>query len=149
MLKSLSYSVTFASTGRSLSGQIDFQKGFGAVTGPNEAGKSFIIEMIRYCLFGSAALRGEQSGYQKLRAELEWCLRGEDYKVVRNTSPKLYRGDEVIAVGTKPINVKIAELFGYGLTVFDTAHVANQGDIEKLGSMKPAERKRMVDSVIG
>ena len=43
----------------------------------------------------------------------------------------------------------MVELLGFGLEVFDTACAANQGDIEKLGAMKPTERKAMVDSVIG
>ena len=40
-------------------------------------------------------------------------------------------------------------LLGFGLDVFDVACAANQGDVEKLSAMKPAERKRMVDQVIG
>ena len=32
---------------------------------------------------------------------------------------------------------------------FDVACAANQGDIERLGNLRPAERKRMVDTVIG
>jgi DNA repair exonuclease SbcCD ATPase subunit len=65
------------------------------------------------------------------------------------SSATLLRGSEEIAVGVRPVNAKIAQILGFGLEVFDIACIANQGDIEKLGTMKPAERKRMVDTVIG
>jgi DNA repair protein SbcC/Rad50 len=58
----------------------------------------------------------------------------------------LFRGAEEIAVGVRPVNAKIVQILGFGLEVFDVASVCNQGEIEKLGSMRPAERKRMVDS---
>jgi len=63
MLEQLNYSVTFPTTGRTLANTVDFQTGFGIITGANEAGKSFIIEVVRWCLFGSAALRGKAEDY--------------------------------------------------------------------------------------
>jgi exonuclease SbcC len=150
MLKKLSYSVTFPTTGRSLTEDIIFKDGFGAITGPNESGKSVILEMIRFCLFGTAALRGTTDDYKKLTAELKFTLKGEDYTVKRTiASARVYRGEEEIAVGIRPVNEKIVQLFGFGLDVFDMACVANQDELLKLGSIRPAERKRMVDSVIG
>ncbi len=150
MLAKLKYSVTFPSTGRTLSGDFSFQKGFGAITGPNEAGKSVILEMVRYLLFGTRALRGKAEDYKNLKGELEFAVKGENYLSKRTISTaKLFRNGVEIANGQKGVNNKIAETLGFGLDVFDTACVANQGDIEKLGSMLPAERKRMVDSVIG
>ena len=55
----------------------------------------------------------------------------------------------MISVGVKPTNAKIIEMFGYGLDVFDVANCANQGLIESLSAMRPADRKRMVETVIG
>lgn len=146
MLKHLSYEVTFPSTGRKLSADVDFHRGLGAITGPNESGKSMIVEMIRYCLFGSAALRGKATDYKGLKAELAW----DSYLVKRHGAKSLlFKDGTEVAVGTKPVNAKIVEELGFGLDVFDTACVANQSDLERLTSMRPAERKRMVDSVIG
>lgn len=146
MLKHLSYSVKFPATGRSLSADVDFQKGVTAITGPNESGKSMIVEMIRYCFFGTAALRGSSDSYDSLNAELSW----DNYKVKRNgKKAEFLRDGEIVAKGVKPVNAKIVETLGFGLDVFDTSCVANQGDVEKLTSMRPADRKRMVDSVIG
>lgn len=149
MLNSLSYSVTFPSTGRRLAASVDFQKGFGSITGPNEAGKTFVIEMVRFCLFGSSALRHTVDSYLNLEAVLDFTVRGVGYTVHRGKKPRILQGDEVIAVGTSPVTAKVVEKLGYGLDVFDVANVANQGDLERLGSMRPTERKRMVDNVIG
>lgn len=150
MLRSIDYEVTFGSTGRHMQEMIVFQTGFGTITGPNEAGKSFVIEMVRWALFGSSALRGKQSEMKKARAKLVFSVRGDDYVIERTTSnAKLSRDGQNLAIGTQPVNQKVAQVLGFGMDVFDIACVANQGDLERLGAMKPAERKRMVDNVIG
>lgn len=150
MLAKLKYDVTFPSTGRHLSGDFSFQKGFTAIVGGNETGKSLILEMIRYSLFGTSALRGKTEDYKNLKVEMEFSVRGQTYTTKRTiTTAKIFRDGVEIANGQKGTNTKVVELLGFGLKVFDTACVANQGDIEKLGSMAPTERKAMVDSVIG
>lgn len=150
MLIKLEYSNTFPSTGRTLAESVTFEKGFGTITGHNEAGKSFLLEMIRWLLFGVKALRGNADDYRKLRGELTFAPRGEVYRVVRTiSSATLYRGDEEVAVGTRAVNMKIVNILGYGLEVFDVANAAGQGDLEALSSLRPEKRKRLVDSVIG
>lgn len=128
-----------------------FSEGLTAITGPNESGKSLILEMIRYALFGSAALRGTASGYKKLHVELDFEIQGTDYRVVRKGSTvKLFEGDDnPIAVGARPVNARILDLLGYDLQVFDIANACCQGKVEALGDMRPADRKRMVDRTIG
>jgi len=152
MLISIHYDVIFAVTGRRLTETIHFERGFGTITGPNESGKSFMLEMIRWLLFGTSALRGVADEYQKLSGKLEWRLKGKDYTVTRTGGHATLAEagqDKPIAVGTKPVNVKIANLLGFGLDVFDVACACNQDTVNKLGEMRSAERKRMVDSVIG
>lgn len=146
MLDSLSYTATFATTGRTLSGQFRFQMGLGTITGPNESGKSMLVEMIRYAFFGAAALRGVGADYENLQVSMTWG----DYSITRNPSrAHLYREGVEIAVGTRAVNQKVVQVLGFGLDVFDASISANQGQLEALGKMAPAERKRMVDSVIG
>ena len=150
MLKYLKYSVTFPSTGREFKNEIDFTSGLTAITGANENGKSLIMEMIRYALFGASALRGVSGDYKTLDLVFAFGVRGQNYRVVRNRKAQLlYREEDVIATGTSMLNSKIPAILGFGLKVFDIACSCNQGDIEALGNMKPAERKRMVDTVIG
>ncbi len=151
MIKSIEYSVFFPATGRSLANKVSFQKGLGSITGANEAGKSFVIEMIRYAFFGTDALRGKADEYKKLNCQMVFAVKGQTYTITRkNGNATISRGDEVLATGTRPVNEKIiTEVLGYGLAVFDVANVANQDKLLQLGEMRPAERKRMVDSVIG
>ena len=97
MLTKLSYSVTFPTTGRTLAGEFEFKPGFGLITGANEQGKSLIIEVVRWCLFGSSALRGKAEDYKTLRAALQFSARGQSYVVDRTfTTAKLMQGDAVL-----------------------------------------------------
>lgn len=130
--------------------EIDFEKGLTSITGPNESGKSFIMEMIRFALFGADALRGAVSSYKGLTNRLEFKVKDRELVVERTTSKaKLMEGDEVLAVGTKPVNAKIVEIFGYDIDVFDTANATLQGKVEAMGDMRPADRKKMVDQTVG
>ena len=150
MLIRLKYDVKFQSTGKVLKGDIRFDQGLSGISGPNEAGKSTVLELIRFALFGSAALRAAMKEYISIETTLDWKLKGEDWQVKRTkTTAELRRADRMIATGTTPVNQKIEKLFGYGLTVFDIAHFCGQGKVEALTDMKPTERKQMVDRTIG
>lgn len=126
-----------------------FDKGLTGVVGKNESGKSLIVEFIRYALFGSAALRGAAPDYKHLHVELDFTI-GKDLTVIRKGSKVQLLSEElVIASGTKPVNAAIIEALGYDLKVFDVANACNQGNVEALSNMKPAERKQMVDKTVG
>lgn len=128
----------------------EFEKGLTGIVGKNEAGKSLIVEFIRYALFGSAALRGPSEDYKKLHVELWFSVKGSDYHVIRKGSKVILKRDgEDLASGTKPVNQAVVEALGYDMTVFDVANACNQGNVEALSNMRPAERKAMVDRTIG
>lgn len=149
-LHSLKYSVTFKVPNKTLKGDITFQKGLSGISGPNEAGKSTVLEMIRFGLWGSKALRTSLSAYEKLNIDLSFALHGKDHRVTRTgTSAQLFEDDKMIASGTSHVNEKIEKLFGYGMNVFDIAHFCQQGDVEALTAMKPLDRKKMIDRVVG
>lgn len=150
MLKSITYKATF-SNGRTIENSIGFSTGLSAIFGPNESGKSLSLEMVRFGLFGTKALRGATSTYTSINVELDFVVREVTYKVKRTLrgAELISAEGEPLATGTNPVNTKVEELFGYGLTVFDMANSCNQGEIEALATMKPAERKSMVDNIIG
>ena len=148
MLESLKYVVTFNTTGRTLKNQLSFKPGITVIKGENEAGKSFVLEMIRYALFGSDALRGTRADYDKLDVTLVISIKGKKYTIVRNGNKATVNKDE--AVGTTAVNNYIKRLLGFGLNVFDISGHAMQGELDKLTKdMGPTERRRIIDEVTG
>lgn len=152
MINSVAVSASFASSNFTLEGIFQPLTGITAVVGGNGKGKTFsTIETVRYLLYGTKALRGPASGYKDLSAHGNFTIRGEDYEIIR--SPKRV---EIIdakgvtqAVGAEAVTAKVTELMGYGLRVFDVCNASVQGDTNLFGDMKPAERKKMLDEVVG
>lgn len=150
MLKQLSYSVQFPTTGRTFSNQITFEPGLTAIVGPNEAGKSLVVEMIGYCLFGKTALRGAASDYKNLTAELSFIVGKKDIWISRLPKKEELWIDGVLsAVGAEAINKAVPALLGFGFDVFNIALVAQQDELHALTKMKPTERGKMVEKLTG
>lgn len=149
MLKSIDYSVTFPTTGRTFQNRIEFAPGLTAITGRNEAGKSLNLEMIAYCLFGKSALRGLASDYKNLSATLVLEVLGKTVEIVRSKKETLAVDGDITAVGADAINREVPAMLGFGLDVFNIACAAQQGDLEALTKMRPTERRQMVDRLIG
>lgn len=126
-----------------------FENGLTGIVGKNESGKSLIVEMIRYALFGAKALRGSAPDYKKLHVELDFVVKGMTYSVVRKGSKHTLEGPGHNVNGTKPVNNAITELLGYDLKVFDVANACTQGRVRALTEMSPTERRTMVDKTIG
>ena len=155
MITNLTFNVEFAPTekypqGKVIKGDHVFEKGLTAITGPNEAGKSLRIEIIRYALFGSKALRGAASTYKSIEVELDFVVLGAAYKLKRKGSKvNLTKDGEELATGTKPVNDAVRRVLGYDMDVFDIANACLQGEIEAMTNMRPSDRKAMVDRTIG
>lgn len=131
-----------------------FKEGLNLIRGDNECGKSLILEAVDFALHGSVALRLPVSMYPtNLQSDLLFCVRGEVYLVCR--TPKkasLYKGenkDNLIASGVKPVDAEIRKLLGYNRNVFMVSNYSSQDSIQYLSQMKPAERKRTIDNVVG
>lgn len=154
MLKRIKYTVKIKVPAKTLEQDLTFENGMTGITGPNGKGKSMVLEMIQLAYWGNDALRGKMDDYESITMEHEFMLKGEDYRVYRTKGDaKLwvsFADDwKPLASGSKAVNIKMAELFGYSADVFRMANVCNQGKIEELGEMKPGERKRLVDETIG
>lgn len=148
MIESLHYVATFNTTGRTLKNHLKFKPGITVIKGENESGKSFVLEMIRYALFGTDALRGARSDYDRLDVTLKINLKGKPYTIVRKGNKATVNINE--AVGTKATNEFIVKLLGFGLSVFDISANANQGELDKLTKdMGPTERRKIIDDVTG
>lgn len=130
---------------------IDFpEKGLVTITGPHATGKSTILMAIRFALFGASALNGGVADIKGSETRLVFRVRGEDHTVTRTAEgAMLIKDGELLAKGANAVNTAIVNLLGFGLKVFDAAVCANQGAIEALSSMRPSDRKRLVDETLG
>lgn len=150
MLHSLKYAVEFPSTGRTFANQLDFEPGLTAIVGENEAGKSLVVEMIGYCFFGKAALRGLATDYKNLSAELTATIKGKAFAVSRKPKREILTLDgEEVAIGAEAINKYVPAFLGYGLDVHNIALVALQDDLAAMTAMKPTARRAMIDQLTG
>ena len=154
MFKTLEFEVQFKKPRKGHSGKFKdkhtFKKGMTLIHGANEKGKSLRAEYLRFALWGRRALRGKVSDYKRLVVDVEFTLKGSDYKIHRTKSDAtLYEAGVAIATGTSPVNERVESLFGYDMEVFDLANAVLQGEVEALGKMAPARRKALVDNLIG
>ncbi len=158
MLKYLKYKIDFLVPAKTLTAEHTFTTGLTGIVGPNGKGKSMNLEMIQFALHGTEALRGKKEGYGKIDVNLIFELKGRLFAVTRTktnaTLTETYQDGEVmklipLASGTKVVDAKIDELFGYSSDVFRVANVCNQGKIEELGEMKPTARKQLIDETVG
>ena len=80
---------------------VNFQDGMTAIVGKNGKGKSLILEMVQYALWGSVALRGIADDYKGLQVTLTFEVKGIEYSVRRSGSTvRLISGDADLASGT-------------------------------------------------
>ncbi len=150
MFNRLTYKVRFTIPDKILEGAINFQEGLTAIVGPNGKGKSLILELAQFALFGTAALRGKADDYKSLMTDLDFTVNKMKYNVLREGSKVVLTCENgPLATGTKPVNAAILKILGYSYDVFKVANVAEQGCIERLGAMLPTARKRLVDETIG
>lgn len=127
-----------------------FEEGVTNITGPNGVGKSLLLDYLRYALFGVKALRGAAADYADLHVVLKFQVGNSTYTLERNNR-KASLVDQAgnKTDGVKAVTVRVAELIGYGLEVFDIANCAMQGELEKFARMTGAERRKMIDNVMG
>lgn len=131
----------------------DFKEGLNLIRGENEGGKSLIMEAIDYALHGSVALRLPASMYPtNLTSKLETTIRGTRYRIERTpktaTLTNLETG-ELIAKGTKPVDQEVKKILGFNRNVFLVSNYSSQDAINQLSTLKPAERKKVIDNVVG
>lgn len=147
---------------------IDFQKGMTGIVGPNGSGKSNIIEAIRWVMGEQSAkdLRGNKmadvifAGTKDRkalnRAEVSITFDNSDHYIQSDFSElritrRLYRsGESSYQMNGADCRLKdIHELFmdtGLGRDGFS---IISQGQVEKIFSAKPEERRGIIEEVAG
>lgn len=141
---------------------ISFKDGINYITGKNESGKTVVLSMIAYALFGTAALRGPATDYKKLEVTLIFEVNGTQYIVHRSTKDTLCKiikskddagkvtlTPEDLATGKSPVNTHIIGLLGYGLDVFYKMNFSQQLDGDSYATSKKSERLDLINKING
>lgn len=141
--------------------KISFKDGINYIVGKNESGKTVVLNMIAYALFGSGALRGPASDYKKLFVSLSFKINNTHYIVERSTKDIIYEVvSEIIddkvdlklvekATGKSPVNLFISGILGYGLDVFNKMNFSQQLEGDSYANSKKSERLDLINKING
>jgi len=148
---------------RKLNITLDFPQGMLIVKGPNEAGKSTILEAVLYALFGKL-MRGKrelainhQSNIAKIK--LTFTVNGQKYLVQRilkrtETHAKIYKitpnGLDPQALTVQETNKYIQNLLG-GLSFNEilVTNIVAQKELDKLLELKGQSREKIINALLG
>lgn len=147
---------------------ITFPNGILAISGPNESGKSSIIEALLYAFFGRThkAPRGEKDRLINYDAEsmvvqLEFEIEGKTFRITRKTHKK--RPSEAtlheiqpngttrrLATSVTQVNTELTELIG-GIDLSDmlASNVVLQKDLDRLTKLQKMERRHVINAMMG
>ena len=145
------------------SGDVEFDRGTTVMIGENGAGKTAIIDGIIFSLFGKNERTKKLEDLQKkgtskpFEADLVFEEGGKVYRIKRSwgkgkatTFLYLKDGEEkAIADGISNVTAKIEEILELDSNTMVNTIYLKQGEIEGLLSMKPAQRKEMIDRLLG
>ena len=136
---------------------VEFKEGVNYLTGANESGKTVILEMIAYGLFGTPVLRSEASDYKNTEVTLTFSINNITYIIERSKKTNLYKETlvgkstkkEVIATSITAVNKQVVELLGYDSTVFYKTNFSTQLDGHSHATAKKSERIALINKING
>jgi exonuclease SbcC len=139
---------------------LEFRPGLTGIIGPNGSGKTTILEAIVWAIYGASAIRGTKdtlrfnraAGRSIVRAELEFELRGERFRVTRTPrGAELYRAEQgdPIAAGINEVTRQLTRRLGMTRQEFFNTYFTGQKELRFLAAMGPADRARFLSQVLG
>ncbi len=142
--------------------EIYFEKGVNIIIGNNGAGKSSIVDGLKYALFGEKRGKSIQElvrkGSRELEVQLKFKNNSHDYEIRRslNIRGKSMERDatfsedgNVIATGITNVDRAIEEKIGISKDLFLNSVFVGQGEMDYLISRDPRERKDLFDRILG
>lgn len=133
------------------------------ISGANGSGKTSLIEMIGYALYGETRYgrtglddlvkSGKDAEIEGMEVELEFQAAGEDYRVVRKrrdstTGAWLWAGSHLLADTPRGVDTEMEELLGVDTVGFRLAVLAHQHEIEGLAAHSKATRIQTVSRLL-
>ncbi|HUR26072.1 MAG TPA: SMC family ATPase, partial [Candidatus Thermoplasmatota archaeon] len=148
--------------------EIEFPDGVLAIVGPNGAGKSSLLEAVAFALFGPKAagtgkdlIRSEDAPPgDPVRVELDLEVGGQALRIVRELRGKAqnpmaslevdgHLQVQAIAGSSDQVSQQVERLLGLDRDGFFHTVVARQRDLDRLGRLKPAERREFILGLVG
>lgn len=132
--------------------KVSFTSGFNLLHAPNGRGKSTILELIAYSLFGTEALRASAGQeYPSLGTDLTLTVNNKAYQIIRSKKrTELLEQGVVLAVGTTAVNAFILRLLGYNGKVYNVANYVRQDHVKALTHVLRADdRRKVLENTIG
>lgn len=135
---------------------INFEEGLNYIIGPEGSGKTIILEMISFALFGNVALRDVSSSYKKLEVTLYFNYLNSKFKIIRKVNDAIFEIFDTtlnqyqkLVVGTTPVNEKIISLLGYDYGIYILSNYCQQNDLQAFSKMTPAKKTSFIDKISG
>ncbi len=156
--------------------ELSFDRGVTALVGPNGAGKSSIVEAIYFALTGDVlrteSRRGGRSKWGVVNDRAKegeavvrlWLdVNGEEVVIERRcfkqsirsrpVDHRVLRNGRTVAVSAKQVDKVVSEILGISTQslkeIVRSALVVPQGEITRLLTARPAERKERLDKLLG
>ena len=139
---------------------LEFPDGLIGIYGANGAGKSTIIESLRFALFGDSRtdkweLRSAGIG-EDVRVELVFEHEGNTYDVRRrlkgrNLTPEVevFLNGQLAAQSVREANAYLARVLGMDQRAFLASVCAQQKELTAFATMLPSDRRRLVLDLLG
>ena len=141
---------------------LEFGYGINVIIGPNGAGKTSILDGVSFALFNDSG-RGKKENLINSKAKTsKVCLAftegGVDYNaewILDRKGPaqgSLYRDNKkklLVKGGERTVVPEIEKILGLDKNMFLQSVYVKQGEIEKLVTARPGERKELISRLLG
>lgn len=144
--------------------EINFEQGVNIITGKNGAGKSSILDAMKFALFGESRNNEKineliKKGKNFFEITLNFNLNGDHYEIYRHFGMKKAKNAERLAYVKKNgvftsetyegVNAEITKILNVSKDVFKNSVFVEQGQMDSLISGTPKERKTIFSDIIG
>lgn len=130
---------------------IEFDEGLNILSAKNGFGKSTVLEMLNYSLFGSQALRSSIADYPKdFEVICKITINSSLYTIIRTVkNSSVVLNNEVIVTGITPVNSFIKELLNYDYKIFSLTNFVQQQNLLNLTSCSSNALSELIETISG
>ena len=145
--------------------EIDLGYGINVIIGPNGAGKTSVLDAISFALFNDYSNRGKKEklindrankckvsvGFTEggIRYDAEWSMErkgsahGSLFRTINGKQNLLVRG------GERSVVPEVQKILGFDKNMYMQSVYVRQGEIEKLVTSTPGDRKELISKLLG